>query len=244
MKTEILGIGFDDLLLGEAVRRALEIIGGPGKAYIVTPNPEIAWLAQKNEKLREALNGAGLVLADGIGVIIAARMLKTPLSEKIPGIEFAAALLGAVAATGGSVYLLGAKPGVAQVAAGKLKESHHGLVIAGTADGYFSDDKKAIEKINAANPDVLLVCLGAPRQEIWMAENLGALNVKLCVGLGGSLDVFAGRVKRAPIFFRKLELEWLYRLISNPRRLKRMMKLPLFLLAVAFSKRKSVIDYE
>jgi len=110
------------------------------------------------------------------------------------------------------------------------------LVIAGVADGYFTDDGPVIETINAAAPDLLLVCLGAPKQELWMAENIGRLNTRLCAGLGGSLDVFAGKVKRAPTIFQKLGLEWFYRLICQPSRIKRMIKLPLFVLAAVLKR--------
>ena len=132
---------------------------------------------------------------------------------------------------GKRVFLLGAKPGVADAAGEKLRERFPGLVIAGTNDGYFQDDDPVVEKINAVQPDLLLVCLGAPKQELWMQRNAPRLRVGLMAGLGGSLDVFAGNVKRAPKFFQKLGLEWFYRLIKEPKRIGRMMKLPKFLLA-------------
>ena len=124
----------------------------------------------------------------------------------------------------------------AEEAGRKLAEKYPGLLIAGTADGFFTDDSPVIERINSAEPDLLLVCLGAPKQELWMAENIGRLRVRLCVGLGGALDVFAGNVKRAPAFFQKLGLEWFYRLLREPRRIKRMIKLPLFVLLVMWKR--------
>ena len=137
-----------------------------------------------------------------------------------------------MAGAGKSVFLFGSKPGVAEAAADNLTAAYPGLVISGTCNGYFTDDGPIIEKINAASPDLLLVCLGAPKQELWMSENASRLNVRLMAGLGGSLDVFAGNVKRAPAAWQRLGLEWLYRLIKEPRRIKRMIKLPLFVLAV------------
>ena len=131
------------------------------------------------------------------------------------------------------MYLFGAKPGVAEAAGETLKAKFPGLVISGTSDGYFSDDGPIIEKIRDATPDMLLVCLGAPKQELWMAKMAGKLPVGLMVGLGGSLDVFAGTVKRAPVAWQRLDLEWLYRLIKEPRRIGRMMKLPLFVIEAA-----------
>ena len=237
MKIDIFGIKFDDVEAERAVVHACEIINSGNKAYVVTPNPEIIWMARRDNALLTAVNGAELVLSDGVGVIIGARILGTPLrGGRVPGIDFASALFAKMAQTGRSVFLMGAKPGVAELAGNKLMEKYPGLDIAGTADGYFTDDEPIIEKINSAHPDLLLVCLGSPKQELWMAENLGRLRVKLCAGLGGSLDVYAGNVKRAPVFFRKLGMEWLYRLFREPRRIKRMAKLPLFILALVWKR--------
>ena len=238
MRTNILGVGFDNITKKNAVNTALGIIDSGEKAYIVTPNPEIVWLARDNARLLDALHGAGLVLADGVGITIAAKILKTPLQERIPGIDFAAALFEKLSERGGSLYLFGAKPGVAEIAGENLLNTYPGLKISGVTNGYFTDSAPIVEKINEAKPDVLLCCLGAPKQELWMVENLKNLDVKLCLGLGGSLDVYAGVVKRAPKFFQKAGLEWLYRLLKEPRRIKRMIKLPLFLLAVLFGKRQ------
>ena len=237
MRTDILGVGFDDVTLEQAVTHAARIMRGGEKSYIVTPNPEIVWLSRRRETLRNAVNNAGLVLPDGIGIIIAARILGTPLKNgRVTGIDFASGLLSEMAVKGSSVYLLGSKPGVAEEAGQKLAENYPGLVIAGASDGYFTENGSVISAINAAHPDLLLVCLGSPKQELWMAENLGSLDVSLCAGLGGSIDVFAGRVKRAPAFFRRLGLEWFYRLICQPWRIKRMIKLPLFILVVIFKR--------
>ena len=185
-----------------------------------------------------AVNGADLVLADGIGVVKGARMLGTPLKTKVPGIEFAAGLMEEMAAKGMSLYLLGAKPGVAETAGKRLAEKYPGLTIAGTHDGYFQDDGPVIEAIRNSGADAVFVCLGAPKQELWMARNGSATNARLLCGLGGSLDVFAGTVKRAPRFWSDHGLEWFYRLCKEPRRIGRMMKLPLFLVHVQQEKRR------
>jgi len=239
MRIDVLGVAFDSLTMEQAVLRAHEVLDGGGKAYIVTPNPEIVWMCRRDDRLRHVINGAELVLPDGIGIILGAKILKTPLLSKIAGIDFAGALFAEMA--GNSVYLLGAKPGVAEEAGRRLSAKYPGLVIAGVSDGYFTDDGPVIETINAASPDVLLVCMGAPRQELWISENLGRLNAKLCMGLGGSLDVYAGVVKRAPTFLQKLGLEWFYRLLREPRRIKRMLKLPLFVLAVVWKRMRGKI---
>ena len=141
-----------------------------------------------------------------------------------------------MAGEGKSVFLLGAKPGVAERAAKNLAENYPGLLIAGTHDGYFNEDAPVVEAVNAASPDLLLVCLGAPKQEKWMRSNAAKLAVGLMIGAGGSLDVFAGTAERAPEGWQKAGLEWLYRLLKEPRRIGRMMKLPKFLLCVAFRK--------
>ena len=233
MRINVLGVGFDDLTLDEAVDRAFELIGQRRGAYAVTPNPEIVQLCRSDETAREAVNNADLVLADGIGIIKAASILGTPLKDRVPGIDFAQAMFARLAQTGGTVFLFGARPGVAQLAAEKLSERFAGLRIVGTNDGYFDDDAPIIEKINSAKPDFLLVCLGAPKQEKWMLENRASLDVGLMAGLGGSLDVFSGTVRRAPEAWRKMGLEWLYRLLKEPRRIGRMAKLPLFLVDAA-----------
>ena len=236
-KIDVLGVDFDDITVEQAVSRACGTIDSGKKAYVVTPNPEIVWMARRDETLRTAVNGAEMVLPDGIGIIIGARILGSPLrGGRVPGIDFATALLKKMAESDRSVFLLGAKPGVAEESGHKLAEEYPGLKIAGTANGYFTNDEQVIEQINAENPDLLLVCLGAPKQELWMAKNIGLLSVGLCAGLGGALDVFAGKIKRAPVFFRKFGLEWLYRIVREPRRIKRSLKLPLFIFAVIWKR--------
>ena len=232
-RTDVLGVGFDNVTKAEAVERALELIDAREGRYVVTPNPEIVMLAKENPALKEALAGADIVLPDGAGIIKGAAILGRPMKEKVPGIDFACGVMARLTERGGSVYLFGAKPGVAEAAAETLRTKFPGLVISGTSDGYFSDDGPIIEKIKDAAPDFLLVCLGAPKQELWMAKMSGKLLVGLMVGLGGSLDVFAGTVKRAPEAWQKLDLEWLYRLLKEPRRIGRMMKLPLFVIEAA-----------
>lgn len=238
MRINVLGVGFDNLTMQEAVDRAMELIREPGVHSVVTPNPEIVEVCRENPAAREAVNGADLVLPDGVGVIKGAAMLGTPLKEKTPGIEFAAHLMGKMAEEGLSLFLLGAKPGIAQQAAVRLAEQYPGLRIAGTHDGYFQEDGPVTQAIAASGADCVFVCLGAPRQELWIRENGPATGAHLLCGLGGSLDVFAGAVERAPRFWREHGLEWLYRLCKEPRRIGRMMKLPLFLVHVKQEKRK------
>ena len=229
----ILGVSFDNVTLTEAVDAAMEQIRAGKKGYVVTPNPEIVYQTLEDPVFLVILNRASFVLPDGIGIIYAARILGVPLSGKVPGIDFADALMYRMSKEGMRLFLLGAKPGVAEQAAQNLKKKYPGLVIAGTQDGYFQDDQQAIDAVKAAGgADVMFTCLGAPKQERFMAGHMQELPVTLSCGLGGSLDVFAGTVARAPELFIRLNLEWFYRLCKQPSRLGRMMKLPLFLLIV------------
>lgn len=232
MRIDVLDTKFDNLTMDEALDMACELMEKRCGAYVVTPNPEIVLLCRENPQMARAVEDAPLVIADGIGVIYGAKILGTPLKEKLPGIDFSSGLMRRMADNGQSVFLFGAKPGVADAAAEKLKLRFDGIKIAGTNDGYFADDGPIVEKINAASPDLLLVCLGAPKQELWMREHAGSVSAGLMIGAGGSLDVFAGTVQRAPEAWQKAGLEWLYRLIKEPRRIGRMMKLPKFLLLV------------
>ena len=153
-------------------------------------------------------------------------------------LNFAHNLMDRLKNTDKTIYFLGSKPGVAEEAAKKMREKYPGLKICGTADGYFKDEGPVIEAINEKKPDVLFVCLGAPKQEIFMAKHKSDLQVGLMMGLGGSLDGFAGNVKRAPRWMIRLNLEWLYRLVKEPRRLGRMMRLPKFLWHVVLRRMK------
>ena len=238
MRIDVLGVGFDNVTMAEAVEQGMALLHSEGSHYVVTPNPEIVEACRENGAARAAVNGADLVLPDGIGIIKGAAMLGTPLKEKTPGIEFAAHIVERMAGEGLSLYLLGAKPGIAEQAAEKLSAQYPGLKIAGTHDGYFKEDGPVVEDIRQSGADCVFVCLGAPKQEFWMAKNGPATGARLLCGLGGSLDVFAGTVERAPKFFCDHGLEWFYRLCKEPKRIGRMMKLPLFLVHVKQEKRK------
>ena len=233
MRIDVLGVGFDNITMDQAVAEGVRLMDTAGAHYVVTPNPEIVETCRQDGEAMEAVNGADLVLADGIGVIYGAKLLGTPLKGRVTGIGFAQGLMERMAGGGRSLYLLGAKPGVAERAAENLARQYPGLQIAGTHDGYFSEDGPVTEAIRASGADVVFVCLGAPKQEKWMRRNGEAAGAHLMVGLGGCLDVFSGEVKRAPAVFQKLGLEWLYRLAANPSRIGRMVKLPLFLIHTA-----------
>ena len=232
MKIDVMGLKFDSVTMDEALSRAEALLRGEKAAYVVTPNAEIAYEALHDGQLREMLNGADLMLPDGAGVVLASKLLRTPVKQKVAGVDFAAGLLGILERNGQSLYLLGGKPGIGELAAQKMLEAHPQLRIAGIADGYFQDEAPVIAKINASGADALFVCLGAPKQERFMVQHRQELHVHLMAGLGGSLDAFAGTVQRAPAWMIRLNLEWLYRLIREPKRFHRMLRLPKYLWAV------------
>jgi len=238
MRIDVLGVGFDNVTMKEAVDRAVELARHEEAAYVVTPNPEIVEVCRENPEAMAAVQGAALVLPDGIGVIKGAAMLGTPLKERVPGVEFAAALLERMAEEGLTLYLLGSKPGTPELARDKLTERFPGLRVVGTHDGYFKEDAPVVEDIRRSGADVVFVCLGAPKQELWMAKNGKATGAHLLCGLGGSINVCAGTAQRAPKFWCDHNLEWLYRLLKEPSRIGRMMKLPLFLVHVQQEKRR------
>ena len=233
LKTEIMGVQFDNLTREEAARAGERLLAEDKFHYVVTPNPEFLLAAEKDPAFLEVLNGADLVLPDGVGVVYSAKILGRPLKGRVPGIEFAEDMLACLDKTGGRLYLLGAKPGVAEEAGLRVLERFPNIVLCGTQDGYFKDEEAALLKVAAARPELLFVCLGAPKQEKWMARWGRHTGARLAVGLGGALDVFAGNVERAPESWRKLGLEWAYRLEKEPRRAGRMAKLPLVLVKAA-----------
>lgn len=228
----ILGVKVNKLTMDEAVGKAVELLQQDGLSKIYTPNSEIILYASENPEFTDVLNSADMIIPDGIGVVYGSKILGSPLSERVAGYDLVCRLFTPMAQMGKSVYLLGAKPGVAEAAAENLEKKYPGLVIAGTHDGYFKDDSEVIESINNAAPDFLMVCLGFPKQEKWIYDNADKLNARLAIGAGGCLDVFAGTVQRAPEFYCNHGIEWLYRLVKQPSRFMRMLALPKFGLKV------------
>ena len=239
MKTaSILGVQFHAVTKQQAVELAMSKLRAQQKGYVVTPNPEIVDLCRRDPEFMGIVNHAALVLPDGIGIIYAAKILGEGLPGRVPGIEFAEELCAAMAKENMRLFLLGAKPGIAEKAGANLCSKFPGLVLAGTHDGYFKDDAPVADAIRQSGADCVFVCLGAPKQELWMAKWGPETGAHLLCGLGGSLDVFAGVVERAPKFWSDHGLEWFYRLCREPKRIGRMMKLPLFLVHVRKEKRK------
>lgn len=228
---EILGVHIDKITNAEALEKAVELVRTSGVSAIYTPNPEIVMAAYEDPTFCEILNQADLCTPDGIGVVYASRILHDPVPERVAGFDLTCGLLERISKTGEGVFLFGAKPGVAEEAAENLRRKYPGLVVSGTHDGYFKDEEESaiVEEINASGAKLLLVCLGAPKQEKWIARNRDALQVNLCMGVGGTLDVFAGTAKRAPEIFIKCNLEWFYRMCKQPSRWRRFAALPKFI---------------
>lgn len=240
-KVNILGVKVDKVNVSEASDRIIGFIesGDKGRS-VFTPNSEIIMMAYRDESFRELLNSSDLLTADGIGVVYASKIVKNPIKERAAGYDIACETLEKLSKKGGSLYLFGSKPGVAEKAGENITKKYPGIRIAGYSDGYFNEEKEKtiIENINRANPDLLFVCLGAPKQEKWIYEHKNELKAGVCLGIGGSLDVFAGTVKRAPEFFTKHGIEWLYRLMKQPSRFVRMLDLPRFGFKVLLKGRK------
>lgn len=236
----ILGVNVDKLTFDETLEKATELLKSEGASAVFTPNPEIIMMAKQDSEMRDILNNADICTADGIGVVYGSKILGDAVPERVPGFDLACALLERISKTGEGVFLFGAKPGVAEIAKQKLEEKYTGIIVSGTHDGYFKpeDEDGIVEKINASGAKLLLVCLGAPKQEKWIAKYQSRLKVNLCMGVGGTLDVLAGTAKRAPKIFIKLNLEWAYRVFKNPSRLGRFVALPQFALEVVKEKHK------
>jgi N-acetylglucosaminyldiphosphoundecaprenol N-acetyl-beta-D-mannosaminyltransferase len=222
MKITVGGVAFDNLTLSEAVREAMRGNGEACRVY--TPNALMLRACTENPKYTELLNSASLVLPDGAGVLLAARRQGTPLRERVAGISFGEALLCEAARGDDRVFLLGGKEGVAPRAAENLQKRYPGLNICGAYWGYFEkegeENRRVLGMIKACRPDILLVCFGFPVQEVWIRENLPYLpSVRIAAGLGGSLDVWAGDVRRAPVFVQRRGLEWAWRMAAEPKRL-------------------------
>lgn len=228
-KVDILGVKVNVLTMDQAVHMVKQWLGQPPKRMIFTVNPEIIMLAQEDQDFRQVLNEADLVTADGIGVVIASKKIGQPLPERVAGYDLQLRLF---AETEAKYYFLGAAEGVAQAAAKKIMDRFPKARVVGVQNGYFTDIQEVVKDINSCQPDILLVGLGAKKQEELIAKYKDQIQAKIFIGVGGSFDGFSGKVKRAPEFFIRLHLEWFYRLVKQPSRWKRMLKLPLFLLEV------------
>ncbi|WHH60705.1 WecB/TagA/CpsF family glycosyltransferase [Petroclostridium sp. X23] len=231
---DILGVHIDFVTLAQAEEKIWRFLKEDKLHMVFTPNSEMIMVAMNDPKLQEVLNAANLKTADGIGVVHASKILGKPLKERVAGFDLAKRIVEKLPQTGHSLYLLGGAPGIAETAKQNLEKQYTGIKIVGLHDGYFDvqEEQRIIREINTLKPDIVFVCLGMSKQEKWIYDHRNELKTKLCMGIGGSLDVFAGKAQRAPDIFIKFGLEWFYRLIKEPWRYKRMMALPKFAVTV------------
>lgn len=233
-RVRILGVRVDDVTMDEAVAAIREMALSPTPQQVVTVNAEFVMRAQHDAAFRVVLDEAALSLADGYGIVWAAGRLGQPLRERVAGSDAVPRLCEMAAASGLRVFFLGAAEGVAEEAARRLQQQCPGLLVAGCYAGSPAEaDEPGIRaRVVAARPDLLFVAYGAPAQDFWIHRNLAALGVPVAMGIGGTLDFVAGRVPRAPRWMRDHGLEWLYRLIRQPWRWRRMLVLPRFVVRV------------
>lgn len=229
----ILGLPLHCVTMPEAVDRVAALIATGRPNLVITLGTEMVMNARHDATFRDVAASADLLVPDSIGVVWAARRQGFTVG-RVAGIDLLGQLAARGAREGWRFFFLGGKPGVAEEAAAKLEERNPGLVVAGCHDGYFKDDGSVIEAIRAARPHILLAALGSPRQEVWCRTHAEALGVPVAMGVGGSFDVLAGHVERAPVWMQRWGLEWLHRLLRQPSRAVRMLVLPQFVLTVLF----------
>ena len=229
---DILGVPVDKVTMEEALKMLESFLDNDRVNTIYTPNSEIIMAAYRNQEFGDILRQGDMVIPDGAGVVLASKILGVGLPERVAGFDLTSNSFMLDSKKPLRFFLLGGKPGIAESAAEKILNAHPGIEIAGCRHGYFSqqDEDAIIEQINSSNSDILLVAFGAPKQEMWIHRHKNRLKVKVCIGIGGALDVLSGQKSPAPDFFRNNGLEWLYRLYKEPWRFKRMLDLPRFIM--------------
>lgn len=242
----IFGIKIHNITFNEGLDNIKAYLNGENLKVIYTPNTEIVMAAKEDESLKNLINNGDMVTPDGIGLIYAGRLKGKPLKERVTGYDLSMGILDIANKSGYSLYLLGGKPGVGESAVENIKRDYKDIKISGHHHGYFKgshngnvshqEEIDIIKDINDKNPDIIFVGLGFPGQELWINSNRDKIKAKLAIGNGGVIDILAGNSKRAPDIFIKLGLEWLYRLLKEPSRIKRQIALPKFMLKVIFSK--------
>ena len=233
-KIDILGVRVDPVTMTQAVAQVEGYMDEKKNVLIATANAEMIMRATHDTELKEILNAAALVVPDGAGTVWAAHHLGYEMPERVAGYDLAQELMRIAPSKKQRVFFFGSAPGVAEKAKAKAEALYPGIEIVGTRDGYFKpeDEPAIIEEIKAAKPDLLLAALGVPKQEKWLYAHLQELNVPVSIGVGGTLDVMAGVMKRAPYWMQKAKLEWLFRGLLQPKRAGRLMALPKFVLKV------------
>ncbi|WP_366161334.1 WecB/TagA/CpsF family glycosyltransferase [Bacillus infantis] len=231
-KEQYLGVDVSPLNYEEIIDDLRTRMMDGKQSTIIAVNPEKVIKAEENEELRGLINGSTYQIPDGVGILLASKLKGGSITSRVTGVDMMERLIRFAAEEHHKVFLYGAKEEVVTEAKRKLEEKYPGLIISGYENGYVQDQQALVEKINESGAELLFVAMGSPKQELWIREHMPHLNVKVFQGVGGSFDVFAGKVQRAPSFYRKLGLEWLYRLMKEPHRFKRQLALPRFLLKI------------
>ena len=239
---KILDVPVHPLTMGEAVSVLEESITSGEQAFVVTANAEIIMMCQEDAGYKKIVSqDAQLVLPDGAGAVWAGRHLGYKVPERVAGFDLYCQLLDKAAQKGYKAFFFGGSPGIAEAAKAKSEELYPGVQVVGCRNGYFKEEESQaiIDEINASGADMLFAALGAPKQEKWLVRYREQLKPKILMGIGGSFDVFAGKMERAPKWMQDASLEWLFRLYKQPSRFMRMMALPKFVLKVIFSGKKA-----
>ena len=222
---DLFGLRIDNISLMRALALARASLHSGEQRIFFTPNLEMLEGARKSEEIRETLNSASVLLPDGIGILLASNLFQTPLRTQIAGIDFGEKMIALAEKEEKSVFLLGGHPGVAKKAAKNLLIKHPNLKICGIHNGYFENEDEVVQKINKSAPDILIVCMGFPRQESFVVRHEEDFqNIKVITCLGGALDVWSGKKARAPEFLQKAHLEWAWRTVIEPKRALRLIK--------------------
>lgn len=239
-RVNILGLAFENTTLDGMTETIKQRIAANKKTFIVTANPEIVMYANEHADYMNTLKNADFIVPDGIGIVIGSKILKQPLEERVAGFDLMHNLLHVANEQSLRVFFLGAKEHVIPKTVQNISKAFPNLIVCGYHHGYFDwHDKSILTMVKEANPDLVFVALGYPKQEMWINDALPLFEKGIFMGVGGSFDVWAGEAKRAPELWRKLNLEWLYRFIKQPARWKRMLLLPRFLVKIIKEAKKS-----
>ena len=238
MKETYLGVDVSPLTYEGILAEIKSKMSRNEQSTIIAVNPEKIITAQRDAEVKTLINNSTFQIADGVGVLLASKVKGGKINSRVTGVDMMGRLLDFAAEESHPVYFYGAKEEVVTKAIDEIKNRRPTIQIAGYTNGYEKDEEALVQRIHESGAKILFVALGSPKQELWIKRNLLNLpNVLVFQGVGGSFDVFSGMVKRAPAFFRKFGLEWLYRLASNPSRIKRQMNLPVFLIRVLLNKK-------
>ena len=235
-KEQYLGVNVITLNYDEIIKDIKKRMEEGLTSTIIAVNPEKVITASKDEQIKTLINEATYQIPDGVGILMASRLKGGRIQSRVTGVDMMERLLKFASDEGKKVFMYGAKEEVVATAKAKIEEKYPSIRITGYSNGYAKDQDELVRKINQSGAEIIFVALGSPRQELWIRDHMKDLNLKVYQGVGGSFDVFAGNVKRAPSFFRKAGLEWFYRLITDPKRFKRQLALPKFLLKIITKK--------